>query len=88
MNTTLRDELFEAGFNNSEINTILSLIASKMPEKKPKRSYAECCKDFRLMELALIESGFNQAIDSVKSILKGEERNDQNNQRNTLPKQR
>jgi hypothetical protein len=58
------------------IDQILSLIASKMPEKKVNTNYNEIETLYPDLPKTLpdvYDTGFNQAIDSVKSILKGEE---------------
>jgi hypothetical protein len=79
MNTPLRDELQEIRIeivypkdgtwphlSDKSTAQILDLLASKMPEKKVV--YVDPDENIQSAKHA----GFNQAIDQVKSILKGE----------------
>lgn len=49
--------------------SILQTIRKHLPEKKRKMSYAEAAKDFKLMEIATQNHGWNLAIDEITKVL-------------------
>lgn len=56
-------------FPDGYVERILSTISKHLPEKKRKMSYVEVVKDFKLMEIATQNHGFNMAIDEVNKLL-------------------
>ncbi len=55
--------------NSNQTKLLLRELLGALPKQKPKMTYAEASKDFRLMEIAHIESGYNQCLTEVVNAL-------------------